>query len=305
MNALLVDIGNSRIKWRLDDLARSLSVALDHDALSSNDALPLTEIDRFAEYLGRIDRPIDMALISNVASADKFALVEANLTARWPALRLDNIVSSPNRGGVINGYAEPSRLGPDRWLALIGAHALEPDRPLLVCTFGTATTIDLLLAGREHSATRGGTADAVFVGGLILPGFVTMRDALVNGTARLPDEHGAIVDFANNTADAIASGIVSAQLGAVERAIRDARSQLQRDVKVRAQSASSAPAHQDPACLVAGGAAPLIAPHLHELRIRHRLVPDLVLRGLAVVARDASLNYHATADSVRRTAGHT
>ena len=272
MSTLLIDIGNTRIKWRVIDANRpdapDAEQSLDLAWRGTGGALALAEIDQLARHwqAAAVDR-MDAALVSNVASPDVGASVGKAVAATWPAIRLESVQSSAARGGIVNGYAEPERLGSDRWLAMIGGHHLLPDSSLLICSLGTATTIDLVAIDKAHP-----TVQARFVGGLILPGVDAMRRALAASTARLPEgEQGRPVDFADNTADAITSGILGAQVGAVERAWRDATSRVGGDTLT---------------CLVAGGSAPAISAALATLGIRYRVVPDLVLRGLAVVARE-------------------
>jgi type III pantothenate kinase len=201
-------------------------------------------------------------VVSVVASEAVEAEVERAVRATWPEARIERIVAAARRAGIVNGYRRPTQLGPDRWLALIGAHAALPGRALLVCGFGTATTIDLLARDGD---------DAVFVGGMILPGLDTMRRALLRDAARLPDGPGRVVDFADNTDDAIETGLVTAQAGAVERAWRAAGLRLGGD---------------PPCCVLAGGAATAVAPSLAAGGVPHELIPDVVLRGLAVCARE-------------------
>ncbi|MEO7580019.1 MAG: type III pantothenate kinase, partial [Massilia sp.] len=154
-------------------------------------------------------------------------------------------------GGLRNGYRDPAKLGADRFAAAIGARALAPDQALVVATCGTATTIDAL------------SADGRFVGGMILPGLALMASSLAHNTAQLP--HVAASDalppvFADNTGDAIVSGCLSAQAGAIERAFR---------------------LHQAGLCILSGGAARFIAP---ALTAPHRMVDNIVLIGLHAAA---------------------
>lgn len=155
--------------------------------------------------------------------------------------------------GVINGYDHPEQLGADRWAALIGARALHAG-PALVVMSGTATTVDVL------------AADGVFRGGLILPGLALMRDSLVLGTADLPATAGDFRPLPRNTFDAMASGCLNATLGAIERMFRTVADQ------------------PGALCLLSGGAAPTLAPHL---ALPHRVVDNLVLEGLASLAAAA------------------
>lgn len=251
--AILIDIGNSRIKWRIDD--PQVAGAAPGEALANAD------IDRLPAHWRAVAAEVDVAFVSNVAGPSLEAAVVDALQSRWPAIRVRPIVPARMRHGIVNGYADPARLGPDRWLSMIAAAALVPVRTILVCSFGTATTIDLL----TRSATPGGVA--TFVGGMILPGPDAMGRSLARETARLPARRNATAGFATDTEDAIGAGIVAAQAGAVERAFAEAQRQA---------------ADVDVCCVVGGGAAAAIAP---LLRVPHREVTDLVLRGLAIVAR--------------------
>ena len=116
----------------------------------------------------------------------------------------------------------------------------------MVCA-GTATTVDRL------------DADGLFRGGLILPGSDLMRSALAQNTAQLPLVDGQYQELPRNTADAIASGCLLAQLGAIERMFA---------------ALATAP---EALCLITGGAAQGMAAHL---RIPNRRVENLVLEGL-------------------------
>ncbi len=190
----------------------------------------------------------DRIVACNVAGASAQAAIEA-LAVRL-GVRVEWVRSQANQCGVINGYEHPQQLGADRWAALVGARRLW-DGSCLVVNAGTATTIDVL------------TADGVFRGGLILPGVTLMRESLAANTANLPVAAGEYRELPTNTFDAIAAGASMATLGAIERMF----DQLATDPGAL--------------CLLSGGAAPSLAAHL---RIAHRLVPDLVLEGLATIA---------------------
>jgi type III pantothenate kinase len=160
-------------------------------------------------------------------------------------LPLDWLASSAAACGVSNGYDKPEQLGADRWAALIAARALHAG-PCVVVMAGTATTVDAL------------DANGVFRGGLILPGLSLMRAALAGNTADLPHATGHYRPLPTNTDDAIVSGAIHATLGAIERihAMLDG----------------------DALCLLSGGAAAELAPHLD---LPQRLIDNLVLEGLA------------------------
>jgi type III pantothenate kinase len=207
-------------------------------------ALALAQLDSLAVRAERV-------VACNVAGERAAAAIES-LAARLGA-PLQWVRAQATRGGVVNGYEHPEQLGADRWAALIGARALHAG-PALVVMSGTATTVDVL------------AADGVFPGGLILPGLALMRDSLARGTADLPTTAGDFRPLPRNTFDAMASGCLNATLGAIERMFRTVADQ------------------PGALCLLSGGAAPTLAPHL---ALPHRMVDNLVLEGLASLAAAA------------------
>jgi len=239
MNILLVDAGNTRVKWALADTAALPGVWLAHGAVLHADLGTLR-----GAWHG-VDAPC--ALVSNVAGA----ALRAELTALLAPFSITWFASRPLLAGVTNGYRDPAQLGCDRFAAAIGARVLAPGKRLVVATCGTATTIDAI------------DADGVFIGGMIAPGLALMAGSLAKNTAQLPQAlPGAALPpaFANNTIDAIVSGCVNAQAGAIERAVA---------------------AHGADLCIVSGGAAPYIVP---ALSIPHTVRENLVLAGLHAAA---------------------
>jgi type III pantothenate kinase len=152
-----------------------------------------------------------------------------------------------------NTYLNPQQLGVDRWMGLIAARQRTRE-PVLVVSVGTAMTVDAL------------SADGVFLGGVIVPGATLMRQALLQGAAQIADAAGEWQAFPRNTADAVQSGIVAALCGAIER-------QHARLAKA---------AGVTPRCLLTGGDAEMLLPHLDRPAER---VPALVLEGMDCVAR--------------------
>jgi type III pantothenate kinase len=252
MITLCIDAGNTRLKWGLHSGRGWLAQG----------ALQHAECPSLPTLLPQSPQRI---LACNVAGPAVAARIEA--LAVELSVPLAWFVSTAACGGVTNGYDNPSRLGADRWAALVGAHALHGG-PALVVMAGTATTIDVL------------EADGLFRGGLILPGLDLMRDALARNTAGLPAARGGYRDIPTNTDDAIVSGCLQATLGAIERMARLARRPAQEDSsRPPAQNDSSRrPAGADFSVLLSGGAAEALAPHI-ELPLR--MVDHLVLEGLA------------------------
>lgn len=202
------------------------------------------DISSLAGQLPALPRRI---LACNVAGPAVAAQIEGLAAALGASLEWFR--STAAAGGVTNGYQHPAQLGADRWAALIGARGLHAG-PALVVMAGTATTIDVL------------EADGRFRGGLILPGIELMRRSLARNTAGLPQACGRYREPPANTDDAIESGILHATLGAIERMAAPARR----------------PAGADFSCVLSGGAADQLAPHLD---LPYRQVDELVLEGLA------------------------
>ena len=169
--------------------------------------------------------------------------------SRRQGIPMRRAVASAARGGVTNTYRDPAALGADRFVALIGARA-RVRRPALVVDAGTAMTVDAL------------AADGRFLGGMIVPGYRLMIEALARGTVELPRADGRYAEFARQTDDAIVSGALNALAGAVERALRALREQ----------------AGEEPSLLLTGGDLSRLAP---LLAVRSpMLAPQLVLEGL-------------------------
>lgn len=198
---LLVDAGNTRIKFGWLDPATGRRAP---DML----ALAHPDLDRLPSWLATLPQLPRLALGVNVAGAEAARRIAATVDRHCGAT-LQWVSSTATAAGVVNGYEQPSRLGTDRWVSLIGLAGHAPGTAILA-TFGTATTVDTL-----------GPADATacrrFEGGIILPGPELMRTSLANGTAGLPYAEGDVVPHPCNTHAAISSGIAAAQAGAVLR----------------------------------------------------------------------------------------
>ncbi|MFA5520544.1 MAG: type III pantothenate kinase [Castellaniella sp.] len=208
----LLDIGNTRIKlgWvRPDTGEREPAVlAVDHDEHRA--LLP------WLAHQGLI--PVSVLGV-NVAGEALAQTLEAGFrSAGAGAVRW--LQGEAQAAGVTNAYLQPARLGPDRWAAMLGlAGRLAHDRQIaLLASFGTATTLDTLSpAAHAQSTPALPGCEWVYEGGLILPGAMLMRQALASGTARLPEAQGPAHAFPRHTHQAIASGVVAAQAGAVLR----------------------------------------------------------------------------------------
>lgn len=244
---LLIDIGNTRIKWaRWTQAGLGEQSAAVHADWSADDF-----VQRVLNSGPRAER----VLIANVGGPRMGEQAQAALAAAWKIA--PRFVQSPAaQAGLRNAYPEPAKLGVDRWLGLLGGRSLEP-RPLCVASVGTAMTIDGLDAGGQH------------LGGVIVPGPDLMVSSLLKNTSEIAQRTtgGQARDqlFADNTLGAIQQGAVHALAALVDRAQETLQQQL----------------GQAPVLLLTGGAAARIQA---AIRTPGREIPDLVLRGLAVIA---------------------
>ncbi|MBI4936833.1 MAG: type III pantothenate kinase [Nitrosomonadales bacterium] len=235
---LLIDAGNSRIKWaRIEG----------GDWLQQGE-LRLADIPALRQMFAALPSPRKI-VASNVAGDAAGQRIRA-ACAVWPC-PVEFIVAAAEQCGVRNGYERPAQLGSDRWAALIAAWS-RARAPCLVVNCGTATTVDVLSARGE------------FTGGLILPGIEMMRRSLAEGTATLTPAEGIWREFPRNTADAVFSGAIQATAGAIRQ-----------QYAVLGESGAR--------CLLSGGAADAVQPHL-DLPLER--VDNLVLRGLQIIGRE-------------------
>lgn len=235
---LAVDCGNSRLKWGLHDRGGWLKAG----------SVPLSRLANLKGTWRKLP-PADKIVVANVAGQSARRRIEDAFSRRGPTPLW--ATAKRHECGVSNAYGRPAQLGADRWAALIGAWSMFRG-PCLVVAAGTATTVDLL------------GSDGGFAGGMILPGIELMKRSLAGNTAGLAHARGRFSEAPRNTADAIESGCLLAQAGAIERAFATMESGA--------------------TCVLAGGAAGRIAPHL---RIPVRLVDKLVLEGLVRIADES------------------
>lgn len=260
---LLIDAGNTRVKWALSDGGAPLLAvgALAADLVDGPDpAVPAwTAL-----------RPPHSVWLSNVAGAAVAARLAGLVRAHWPGVALHTLVAQPSQCGVTNGYRDSAQLGSDRWAALIGARAAYPGEHLLVVTLGTATTVERM------------DAQGHFAGGLIAPGWALMMASLGQRAAQLPalddararellrdvasgDATRGRADFATDTHQAIVRGCLWAQTALIEQAWRAFGDEVGAPVR----------------CVVSGGAADAVSA---ALPIPHTRRQHLVLSGMALIA---------------------
>jgi type III pantothenate kinase len=247
VSILVVDIGNTRVKW-----ARVLSGRLQKQRAAAHAGW---QVEDFAKHVMGRARGVERVMVASVAGSRVDRRL-AQAARRVSGVVPEFVASTRRLGGVRTTYTEPWRLGADRFVAAIGAHHMAPHRAVCVIDVGTAMTIDLVDADGHH------------VGGAIIPSPRLMVDSLLRNTSgilrRFGGKNWGRALFARNTRAAIELGARFAAAGLVDRAVEEARVTF----------------GKSPLVLVTGGAAAEIHP---LIRSAHSNVPDLVLRGLVAL----------------------
>lgn len=241
---LLVDAGNSRLKW----------VLLSNGTFSSGGAI----FHRQKTFSAELEREwekldgVNSLFLSNVAGVDVAETIAAFSKRKW-SVEPDAVAPQAQGYGVKSGYLEPERLGIDRWVALIASRALIK-KPLCVVDCGTALTVDALDSGGNH------------LGGVIAPGITMMKEALLRNTSGINEADYLSEGFLGQcTADAVQLGALHSAVGLIEQMRKKLAEELEDSVKI----------------VLTGGDAELVSQHLDG---NVKLIPDLVLRGLAIIA---------------------
>jgi type III pantothenate kinase len=242
---LLVDIGNNRIKYMQQDI----------HGLSDyyGDFYEKTDL------AGALDRlwyklPIpDQIWVSNVAGCEVADQLVRWVDKKWH-IKPEFAVVTKSALGVINAYTEVTRLGIDRWLAIISAwNKYRVAACIVDC--GTAVTID----GLNH--------DGRHLGGLIIPGVAMMQQSLSESTAAIPYIRNlkTTTGLACNTEQAVVTGCTIAIVALIEHVLQDMESKYGGELK----------------CVITGGDSETFMPLLAEKFVYE---PHLVLEGLALLA---------------------
>ncbi len=245
---LLLDAGNSAVKWRLDCVADGQPLAAGRAANSG----ALTELaEQLADVL--VDglaaasggwRVVDVLACSVAGAALRESLTALCQQQFAVAVKFARVVDGA--AGLQCGYTEPQRLGVDRWLAMLAARA-RYSGPLVVVDAGSAATFDLIEGDRHR-------------GGFILPGLRLMRSALAAGTDAVKVPLAAVPagQLGRSTAEAVNGGALAA--------LRALALQLADDHRAR--------------LVVGGGDAALLCGELPAALS----YPDMVLDGLVLAA---------------------
>ena len=212
---LFFDVGNTRLKWAAVESTQNPSAQQKKlwaysGSISSKSLQSAEHRAELADYISKtLPKPAAIGF-SCVAGEEALTNLKS-LFLQWSDLEWQQLRGDSPYAGMRSLYQDSSKLGADRWAALIGARALSNKNSLIVSA-GTATTIDLLGSNGVH------------YGGWILPGLALMQASLANNTAQLDlatrsGNHG----FGTCTNDAIIGGCDAAQVGALLYAMQQAK----------------------------------------------------------------------------------
>ncbi len=252
MTALLLDVGNTRLKWGV----------LEDNRIRRTGHIAMQKIreEGLGVLTSRLPRDVGAVQVSNVAGAT-FATRLSGVIGMHCGCDVHFAKPERQACGVRSGYRHPRRLGVDRWVAMIGAWA-EFESACVVVDAGTAVTIDAIDDEGQH------------LGGQIFPGVRLMFEALTANTSDIPavgrqlSATSGLDMFGDTTGKAVRNGAWNAVAGAVERAITALRSNA-----------------YDPELVLTGGDASRMLTALGNEPL-HR--PHLVLQGLARMLHDTS-----------------
>ena len=249
MSNLLIDIGNTNFKWLFRAGPQSLR------GVGSSGAALDDAIRELAASLGYVGR-IGVACVKSVAHQQAVVAALSNHFGMVPYVAS----VSAQACGVVNSYAEPERMGVDRWLAMIAARARAPGA-FCVVDCGSAVTLDWVSEEGRH------------LGGYIVAGLRLAITSLLAGTDQVIVDSDKLFDGqptpGQNTTDAVYNGAVFSLVAQVDSAYQWLR-----------HSCNGGGAQ----LVLTGGDARLVSRHL---RCPHAIVDDLVFDGLETLMTTA------------------
>lgn len=243
---LLIDVGNSRLKW-----------GIFADAKYVHEGSFVYQLGQVADRLGEALRliPKQAVWVACVAETVRPEIHDWFIQ-HWGVVP-NYVQAKTNCAGVKNGYAQPEQLGVDRWLAVVAAYE-KYRMPVCVVDCGTAVTLDAVDQSGQH------------LGGLIMPGLNLMYRSLSTGADMLrhilPGQT-VIVDLARQTEDAVTAGCVSLLAAGLDGLCTHQRQKLGEKMLI----------------VMTGGDARLIMRHMTQACAYE---PDLVLQGLHIAATE-------------------
>ena len=263
---LLIDAGNSSLKWAL----------LDSNNLSKMESISYqgtTPVHVFSYLLENLLNTINIKSIVIVSVlGDKYESAVNKITLNLK-LHCFFVSSSAQLAGVVSAYNQPHKLGTDRLVAMVAAHHLYKTNDIknhatIIIDSGTATTIDAIDANGLH------------LGGLILPGLDLCGLSLLKNTEMLApftkeaQDKNIIIDpsvFSTDTTQAIYNGSIFGLIGAIEKICTKMEEEIKHKDFHKTQTNK----------LICGGGADKLLPYFSQ-SFNHQ--DDLVMQGLKIIS---------------------
>lgn len=238
MTALYFDLGNTRIKWH---------------AQGAGGVIEYSQIEEvLASLLSKMPSVQEVVFASVVKDERRNRFVERLSSHR--GVRLFECVVTASALGVTCAYQDPSRLGIDRWLAVVAAWSI-CGQPVLVADLGTAATLDFIGKDGRHQ------------GGYILPGLKLGVSSLLGGTSNVLADQTRLGEASRtpgkNTNDAVCNGAIVAMAATLEVSLK----RLQLDFP-------------EAGLLLTGGDGELVARHLD---CHYQINSHLVFEGMQLM----------------------
>lgn len=247
-NTLLIDVGNSSVKWRLITHATTKNKPTMLQQQYAKDI----NTSFFIKCWEKLDKP-EKVVVSCVAKKQVWQALEQACEQLW-SVKAERIASSKDGFGLVNAYNQPSDLGSDRWCAMIGVFE-KTDSDFVVVDCGSAITLDVVTGSGNH------------LGGYILPGLAMMKQSLGMNTAEVQVDLSSITSSltpACSTQGGVDSAVYLSAVKLIE-AVYEQQDKQSKNVQ----------------CVLTGGGAESIAKFLS---IKYVMMPELVLDGLAIIA---------------------
>jgi type III pantothenate kinase len=252
---LLIDVGNTRIKWLLLEDHSDLLLSPIFESQSGT----FTE---FEHYVSTINTSQTHVLLAAVNQTD----VLMRLLMQSGFCDIFVAESKSQQSGLQNSYSRPERMGVDRWLAMIAAYStlqigskqpadtllVKRNSGVIVVDAGSALTIDVV------------SAQGVHLGGYIVPGILMAQRALFQNTDRviqykkenpLSSSEVGMNKLGNNTLQCVEYGVIN-QLAALVKSVVGE--------------------YSDYELVITGGDSEILAKFFPAVRVER----DLVLKGL-------------------------
>ncbi|MEE9310521.1 MAG: type III pantothenate kinase [Cocleimonas sp.] len=255
MKKLLIDAGNSSIKWALlDDTQLSVMETIGYDNTSP--------IDSFIMLLEKQlnNKPSVHSIVVVSVLGDSFLKAAKKIAAQF-AVPLQIVKSQARLAKISNAYDKPNNLGADRLVVMIAAFDLGKGVPCIVVDSGTATTIDAVDENGQH------------LGGVILAGLDLCSQGLLKNTqqlaSRFNEEKYDIKPtiFSKDTTQAILSGSLLGLAGAIDSICTKMEKEMNKGQTIKK--------------ILCGGSAKELQPHLS---LTFSLQDDLIMQGLKVIS---------------------